>query len=235
MDSPFVWFDLGYTLVYRRRERAYQQVLEELGFSLTIPELDRAFHVADKKFMREYPGVFGHGPETYMPWFLGVLHYTLGIRADIVRAWQRMKEVQERHPGCWLAFDPVPAALDDLQRRGVRMGVITNWDTTARSVLGRLGLDRYFEQIVVSAEVGCEKPSPEIFRLAVERARVAPADCLYVGDNYYVDAVGARAAGMRPLLVNRFGTLGDEELSGELMIRDISEVARYAGARAGSW
>jgi putative hydrolase of the HAD superfamily len=227
VGASFVWFDLGYTLVYRPREQAYRQVLAEMGFPVTHEALERAFHVVDKHFMRSHPGVFGHDPETYMPWFLGELHYALGIRADIGRGWRRMREVEERHPECWVPFAPVPGALAGLQDLGVRMGVITNWDVSARSILERTDLARYFEQVVVSSEVGCEKPERRIFDLAADRAGVPPLECLYVGDNYYVDAVGARAAGMRPLVVNRFGRLGVEEITDEPIIGDVSEVVRW--------
>ena len=105
--------------------------------------------------------------------------------------------------------------------------MITNWDTSARRLLEELGLSGYFEQVVVSCEEGSEKPDPRIFQAALRRAGVAAGDCLYVGDNYYADAVGARGVGMRALIVNRFGRLGVEEIADQVFIRDVSEVVDY--------
>ena len=58
-------------------------------------------------------------------------------------------------------------------------------------------------------------------------AGVEPSECLYVGDNYYDDAVGASAAGMRTLLINPPGRLGIEELKFPDVIESIQDVERY--------
>jgi len=229
----FIWFDLGYTLLYKPREEAYGRVLAEGGVTIPLDELERAFHLVDKLFMREHPGVFGHDPDTFMPWFLGELNYRLGVRLDICRAWQRLKEVRDALPRYWLPFDNVRGVLDDLRRRKLRLGVITNWDPSARSLLECHDLAGFFEQIVVSSEEECEKPDPRIFEAAVRRAGVSPGECLYVGDNYYVDAVGARRAGMEALIVNRFGSLGVEEITDQTIIRDVSQVVDWLGSTPG--
>ncbi len=222
--SRFIWFDLGYTLLYEPRELAYQRVLAECGHSFTLDTLEQAFHVSDKLVMRQYPDVFGHDPETFMPLFLGLLNHRLGVRLDLCRTWQRLKEERRALDVRWLPFPNVKTVLADLKRRNVRMGVITNWDPTARAILQGHGLECFFEQVVISSEVGLEKPDPAIFELAMKRAAVGPAESLYVGDNYYVDAVGARGVGMRCLIVNRFGTLGVEEIQEPILIHDVSEV-----------
>ncbi|NPE31890.1 hypothetical protein HNV12_28810, partial [Methanococcoides sp. SA1] len=76
----YLWFDLGYTLLYLNREKAYQQALAELDINLPLETIERGFHFMDKLFMREYPGLFGGAPGIYMPWFLGRLNYQLGIK-----------------------------------------------------------------------------------------------------------------------------------------------------------
>jgi putative hydrolase of the HAD superfamily len=227
LATSFVWFDLGYTLLYKPREQSYRKVLEECGIDVTLEELEKTFHLVDKLFMREYPRVFGRDPETFMPWFLGHLNYRLGLRLDLSSTWQRLKEVRDSAAHRWLPFENVPRVLEELRRRRLRLGVITNWDASARTLLERQGLAGFFEHIVVSSEEGCEKPDPRIFTLAMHRAGVTPGECLYVGDNYYVDALGARKVGMGSLIVNRFGTLGVEEITDQPMIRDVSEVAGY--------
>lgn len=229
MKPSFIWFDLGYTLLYKKREEAYGKTLEELGFPVPMETLERAFHVIDKLFMREYPDVFGHDLETFMPWFLGQLNHHMGIRVDLCGAWAGMKRQRDRIPDYWLPFANVPEALEGLRRKGLRLGVISNWDPSARALLRRHGLEGFFERIVVSSEVGLEKPAPEIFRLAMGQAGVSAMESLYVGDNYYVDAVGARAVGMASLIINRFGSLGVEEIRGQTMIRGVSEVADHVG------
>ena len=227
MTITFIWFDLGYTLVYQTREQAYREVLAELGHEFPLERLEREYHLADKLFMREYPGVFGRDPDTFAPWFLGVLNHRLGIRTDLCRTWQRLKQVLAADHTAWLPFDGTREALADLKRRGYRLGVITNWDPSARKLLAARGLVGFFEQVIVSCVVGCEKPDRRIFDLAVEAACVRPAECLYVGDNYYVDAVGARGAGMESVIVNRFGRLGVEEITDAPIVAHVGEIAGW--------
>jgi len=229
LKPSFIWFDLGYTLLYKKREEAYANALKEMGFEVPPDALERAFHLTDKVFMREYQDVFGHDLETFMPWFLGLLNFRLGLRVDLGDAWTRMKAQYQTIPDYWRPFENAAGALEGLRRAGVRLGIISNWDLTARPILRRFGLEGFFERIVISSEVGLEKPAPEIFKLAMGQAGVSAAESLYVGDNYYVDAVGARQVGMDCLIVNRFGSLGVEELQGQTLIHDVSEVADRLG------
>ncbi|HSV91774.1 MAG TPA: HAD family hydrolase [Desulfobacterales bacterium] len=224
MSISFIWFDLGYTLLYSTRERLYHAMFTDLGHSIAPERFEREYHLVDKLFMRDYPGVFGRDPATYAPWFLGVLGHRLGIGIDVCPAWQWAKRVMATDPIRWLPFDGVAEALADLRRRGHRLGVITNWDLSARGILAAHDLDGYFEKVVVSCEVGCEKPDRRIFDLATSAAGVAPEECLYVGDNYYVDTVGARASGMTSVIVNRFGTLGVEEIVDVPIVAHIREI-----------
>ena len=57
--------------------------------------------------------------------------------------------------------------------------------------------------------VGVEKPDPEIFRIALRRAGVEAAEAVHVGDLYAVDVVGARRAGLEPVLLDPHGRYGD--------------------------
>lgn len=228
MKTSFIWFDLGLTLLQNRRVPTYRQALQEHGTEVPEPELDRAFHLTDKQFMREYPGVLAGSRLTWTPWYLGVLHHRLGLKLPICPLAARWAELQGGPESYWRAFDFAPAVLDRLRARGLRLGVISNWDSSARMILSRQGILERFETLIISSEVGCEKPDERIFRLALEAARLPAAQCLYVGDNYYDDAVGAARVGMPCLVVNRFGRLGIEEIdAGQPVIRDVREVEQH--------
>jgi putative hydrolase of the HAD superfamily len=227
MPVSFLWFDIGYTLLHMRREPAYQKALGELGYRFDLEELRLAFHLADKYFMREFPGVFGNDRYSPSPWFLGVLNYRLGVHADLCSLSSRWHELEREFQPYWVPYDGMASALIELRRRGLRLGVISNWDASARSLLASHGLERFFEHVVVSSEVGCEKPFPEIFRLALERAGVAAADCLYIGDNYYDDARGSRQVGMGCLIINPFGRQGVEEIRDVPILSGVEQVPHY--------
>jgi putative hydrolase of the HAD superfamily len=111
----------------------------------------------------------------------------------------------------WAAFEDVEAALGQLRR--FRLGVITNGDgDQQRAKLIALGLGEAFEVVICSGDVGFAKPDPRIFELAAARLGVPPNRCLFVGDRRDSDALGAVAAGMSALWLNRKGQAAPDEL-----------------------
>lgn len=96
--------------------------------------------------------------------------------------------------------------LSRLVERGYRLGVISNSNGRLTAHLQRVGLASFFQVIVDSAEVGVEKPHPEIFRIALARAgSAAPEEALHIGDVYAIDVLGAAGAGMNALLLDPTG------------------------------
>ena len=85
-------------------------------------------------------------------------------------------------------------------------------------------LDCYFEFALAAGDVGVWKPDPEIFRFALHRLGTQPNETLYVGDNYYADVVGARRAGLRPILVDTDGTFPDAECTIIQNVGDLCEI-----------
>lgn len=224
MTPSFIWFDLGYTLVYRQRETVYQRFLEEEGIRISLEQLEKAYHLADKTFMRDYPGALGKEWNTFFPWYLGVLNFRLGLRFDLQRQAKRMQEIAVTAPDEWAAFPFAVTVLETLRRRNIGTGLISNWDRSARDVLEAAGLAGHLDTVVISSEIGLEKPGREIFLYAVRQAGVSPQDCWHVGDNYYDDVVGSLRAGMQPVLINRFGREGIEELEFDPVIPSVEAI-----------
>jgi putative hydrolase of the HAD superfamily len=107
-----------------------------------------------------------------------------------------------------LEFTPYPdavPALTALRSRGLTLVIASNWDCSLPEWLGPPGLIGLVDGVVTSADVGSAKPSPEVFLRALELAGVDAAEALHVGDSVENDVAGARAAGIRPLLVWRHG------------------------------
>jgi HAD superfamily hydrolase (TIGR01509 family) len=92
-----------------------------------------------------------------------------------------------------------------------RLAVVSNSNGTVRAKLQRLDLAGFFEAIVDSREEGVEKPDPRIFARAALRMGAPPASTLHVGDLYHVDVVGARAAGLRAVLLDPHDLYADHE------------------------
>jgi HAD superfamily hydrolase (TIGR01509 family) len=105
-----------------------------------------------------------------------------------------------------LRFTPYPdaaPALAELRASGLRLGVVSNWDCSLKGVLAGLGLAAAVDTIAVSAKVGVRKPDPAIFWAALRELRCEPGEALFVGDSLETDVLGARAAGLRGLLLDR--------------------------------
>ncbi|HWC28095.1 MAG TPA: HAD family hydrolase [Solirubrobacteraceae bacterium] len=104
-------------------------------------------------------------------------------------------------------YDDVRGALAELRTAGHRLVVVSNWDVSLHEMLRSTGLGALVDGAISSAEAGARKPAPQIFRRAL--ALAGPDDggatALHVGDSLELDVAGARAAGLRAVLVNRAG------------------------------
>lgn len=227
MKFQNVWFDLGLTLVHIPLEELYLQVLQEFNVEKTCSDIRRAFYLADKTFMREYPHVLGTDSAHFMPWYLGVLNFHLGVRLDLQACTKLYREAHQRMNVKWQLIDGAVETLKELKSRGIQIGLISNWNQTCRTVLSEKGLDKLLNPIVISSEVGVEKPDPRIFQTALTLADADPKKSLYVGDNYYDDVIGTRKVGMKCLLIGPYKRFGIEEIDHDLVITDIREVMNY--------
>lgn len=95
-------------------------------------------------------------------------------------------------------------AIERVKELGYRVGVVSNADGRVEALLDSLGLARLVEFVIDSHAVGVAKPDARIFRIGAERLGLPPDQVVYVGDLYAVDVLGARAAGLVPLLLDPF-------------------------------
>ena len=124
--------------------------------------------------------------------------------AEVAVALKRAHE--DDHLWTWVQ-EGAAAALARVREMGYRLGIVSNADGRVEALLHRLGLADAVEFVIDSHAVGVAKPDPRIFRMGAERLGLAPEECLYVGDLYAIDVVGARAAGLHPLLLDPFDRL----------------------------
>lgn len=210
-----------------QRETTYLQALRQLGVDAKLEDIKLQFHLTDKLFMREYPGIFLKPRQVYMPAYLGLMNYRLGLSLDLCELDACWESIKKGLPDYWLPYDETAEVLAELKKRSIGLGVISNWDCTARDVLRQTGLIDYFDHLIISCEVNCTKPDARIFKMALETAAVDARQCIYVGDNYYDDVVGSRKVGMEALIINRFGSLGIEEIDDCQVIHDLTELFNH--------
>lgn len=127
-----------------------------------------------------------------------------GFAAELQTAY-----VAARAAGVYETYDDARRTLDAVGQR-FRVALITNGPSAnQRSRIEPLGLDRYFEAIVVSGELGVRKPDRAIFRHMLDELKLSPAAAVYVGDNLEADIGGAHAAGLAAVWINRTGATAE--------------------------
>ena len=211
----YIWFDLGYTLVYLNREEAYQERLNNAGVSKSIEEIALAYHLTDKYFMREHPGLLGKDRKHYAEVYHTKLHTYLGLEANQLQFDDVMK-FESSIKVEWKAFQTTLATLKQLKEMGIGVGLISNWNHTAKDVLTKNEILPLLDHVVISSELEIEKPDERIFQHAFKLSSVSPEKSLYIGDNYYDDVVGSRKVGMDSILINPFERIGIEELANDI-------------------
>ena len=130
-----------------------------------------------------------------------------------------------RERNLWeLVPDGVVPALEALRGRGLRLTVVSNANGTLCAHMDRLGLSRHVDDVLDSCDWGVEKPDARLFQIALERSGADAATTVHVGDLYQVDVVGARAVGIRAVLLDEHGLYGEVDCPkvrslGELVTR----------------
>ena len=98
--------------------------------------------------------------------------------------------------------------LQYLQNEGFKLAIVSNWDTPLDPLTERLGIARYFDVIVASHDslIRSSKPDPYIFNYTLAAVGVSAEEAVHIGDTYETDIIGAKNAGIRPILIDRDGT-----------------------------
>jgi len=166
-----VTFDVGGTLIepWPSVGHVYAAVADAHGFSDLSPErLNQRFASAWQN-LQNFNYKRSEWRELVDQTFLSVTKTPVSetLFADLYGYFTR--------PDAWRIFDDVIAALELTASRGLRLGIISNWDERLRPLLRSLKLDRYFQTIVISCEAGACKPSPAIFQKTARELDLPPA------------------------------------------------------------
>ena len=106
----------------------------------------------------------------------------------------------------WELVPPdIEPALERLKALGLKLVVVSNANGRLRHLFERIGLADHFDVLLDSFDEGVEKPDPRLFEIALERSGARRESTMHVGDLYSVDVIGARAAGLQPVLLDAAG------------------------------
>jgi len=205
-------FDAGYTLVEPLREAnaIVAELLNERGITPDAAVFEAAHRRAEQLFAADYLRPLSDTwtadraiQAFYVKYYA---QFLADLQAPDVDGSDGV-EIIRRYlaPDNWRLYDDVLPALRRLRQAGLRLGVASDWGSSLFPILHSLGLSRYFDWAVVSGAVGFAKPSPQFYRIVVQRANLPAERIVHVGDNYYADVRGARTVGMQAVLVERRG------------------------------
>ncbi len=208
-DIDAVFFDVGNTLL-----EAYPSVeaicLEVIGRHGPVPTLElvrKGLEAADRYYYYRYwadDTFWAKEEEVAQMW----LEMYLIMLEEVEVEGDRLSIAREMYSEFgrgdrWRTYPDVIPVMETLQGKGKKIGLISNWDAWLSSLCLDMGLHRYLDCVVASASLGKLKPDPHIFELALSRLGVEPHRAIHVGDQYYADVLGARVAGMHPVMIDR--------------------------------
>lgn len=208
----------------------FYRIAAELGIE-TDPNLRRigerwvSEYWADSDLLKEDIERFGEYQDNAAFWKNHAWRHLRQIGADETMASQIAGELTMRMREEYQPVDRVPdgvfPTLSTLKKLGYRLGLVSNRSQPMNELVDELGLSGYFELILTAGEVGWYKPDPRLLRYAAEQLQADPSESVYIGDNFYADVLGARAAGMTPVLIDPGGIYDDADC---LVIEDIGDV-----------
>jgi putative hydrolase of the HAD superfamily len=183
---------------------------ERGGFDAGAADLDRAHYEGATCFTIDYEGE--------LPWhdfwdaYLRRYAEVCGVPDDLRDDVHEHLDAEFATAALWTRV--VPGSVDALRalaETGVRLGIVSNSDGSVGARLREQeivqvgpGIGVEVECVIDSGEVGVEKPDPRIFKLALDALDLDGADVWYVGDMPGIDVVGARAAGLRPFVMDPY-------------------------------
>jgi putative hydrolase of the HAD superfamily len=191
------------------REGLYQAAFKEYGLDISLRDIHRGLMIGDQQVFSPQGRSLLKGkkfedvPELFLAYPRAIL--TLAGKTLPEDATLRLIRTLLAQPrSSWALFDDAIPTCTSLRRRGLKLGVITNAEKGVEALAENLGLRAFLDFMVTSDMAGAEKPDARIFLAALDRAGVNAEEAIHIGDQYKIDVVGARGAGIHPVLIDRF-------------------------------
>ncbi|GAB4446706.1 MAG: phosphoglycolate phosphatase [Anaerolineales bacterium] len=209
-----IFFDLDGTLRHSVPEGAqvFDEYLISLGYPLSEEDRRRAMrweylYWANSPDLRD--DLLAHSADTENFWIEYTRRRLVAVGLSPASAKELAPQVSAHMGEMYKPESIVPhdarRLLPALKEAGYLLAVVSNRDQPFHELLASHHLSEFFHFSLAGGEVDSYKPEPGIFQHALERASVAAQETVYVGDNYFADIVGARRAGLHPVLYDPNG------------------------------
>ncbi|MGB9778811.1 MAG: HAD family hydrolase [Candidatus Bathyarchaeales archaeon] len=206
-------FDCGGTLYYEVEEDyvVFHRIFHKLGYGFELARVKDALDNARLWWSHVKAGTGKVWNENCWVSLLQRMVSDLGISDSVFIAGQLrdywLSEAEFR------AYEDAVPALNELKNAGFKLIVVSNVSSSKnlKTYMRKAGVPDYFDAVIASGEVGYEKPSPEIFKIASRALNIPTSSILHVGDKYEEDYLGAYNAGLNALLIDRKGIHKDKQ------------------------
>lgn len=205
MSTRAIFFDVDFTLIYPGptfQGEGYARFCAEEDVVVDATLFDAAVLAAS--FILDEVEEQVYDPNLFVHYTATIIEHMGGRGAGVVRAAERIYEqwASNHH---FEIYDDVPPVLSELSKRGYVLGAISNSHRSLDAFTEHFRLAGLIKTTISSAQHGFMKPHRSIFDAALQRAQVSASEALMVGDSLRADIEGARAAGLRGILLRRSG------------------------------
>lgn len=217
-DSQYkaIVFDLHYTILRLHPSRGivYQKIFKNHGFNARPREIKNAFSTVwkdygDRKISENSQK--HRNEENIEKWwfdFHSKMLKKLGLKDQVI-AKAINKDISRQffgNPKIHRMYDDAKKILPFLKKHKVKLVLLTNGYKSTVNVVEYFGLNKYFDHILVSCDVGISKPDPRLYRIIAKKLSVKCEEILCVGDSYATDVVGAIKSGCGAAIIDRKNT-----------------------------
>lgn len=233
-----IFFDAAGTLftVNGSVGEIYARLAREHGKDVSVSDLEAGFR---RCFADAPPMAFpGASPEQILSlekqWWCDIVHDVFAPLGPFPRFTDYFDALFAyfARTEAWQLYPETLVTLTALADRGFQLGVISNFDSRLFGLLDGFTIAHFFDPIVISTHAGAAKPEGAIFTQALAHHGFRPEGTLHVGDSFHADIVGARTAGMTPVLIDRKATT--EKMSDYLRINNLTELLKVVDERTTS-
>ncbi|MBN1232970.1 MAG: HAD-IA family hydrolase [Candidatus Coatesbacteria bacterium] len=207
-----ILFDVGWTLLKPRLKigQFYSEFAIRYGIEVSGEDCQQAYLKIWKEVDSETPyGIdrfsYWGGARNFWTIIVSKTFSELGVDS-LPEGFAEKLDDSFGNPDAWILYPDTISTLENLLARGIKLGIVSNWDSRLKSILRGNKLLDYFNPVIASASVGVEKPSIKIFEIALkDHPSIPKEEILYIGDDPLKDINGCKEAGIKPILIDRRG------------------------------
>jgi putative hydrolase of the HAD superfamily len=225
-----ITFDAAGTLIRVAEPvgETYARIAEDMGANLSPEALNTAFHDAFSTMpAMAFPDVDESAlADAERAWWRQVVGHVIRHAGGVPEFEKYFDALFSHYAGgaAWRAYPETHRVLKSVRARGLRLGVVSNFDSRLPPILRALGIETLVDTVVFSTGCGAAKPDERIFHRALRELGTTPQAALHVGDSLSADYHGASAAGMTAVHLRRREPTSGEEIA---TIRNLDELDAF--------